>query len=139
MKADVKADVIDLKTVMLVDDQEDIRRIGELSLSEIGGLKVVLAASGLEALRLIGEQPIDLVLLDVTMPDLDGPATLTRLKADAVGRDVPVVFMTAKVQERELAHYRALGVLGVIAKPFDPMTLPDQLRALVRASGGVKR
>jgi two-component system OmpR family response regulator len=125
-----EVDVIELRTVLLVDDQEDIRRIGELSLTEVGGLRVVVAGSGKDALLRVVEQKIDLILLDVTMPGLDGPATLAKLREDAAAQHIPVIFMTAKVQERELVHYRSLGVLGVIAKPFDPMTLADQIRKL---------
>jgi len=120
-----------IRKVLLVDDEPDIRRVGELSLRGVAGWQVVLADSGAAAVTLARAEKPDVILLDVMMPDLDGPATLARLRADAETRHIPVVFLTAKTQRREVDHYRALGAVGVLAKPFDPMTLAtDVVRAL---------
>jgi len=116
-----------IKVVMLIDDEADIRLIGEMSLRRVGGWDVVAVSSGSEALALAAAQPPDLILLDVMMPGLDGPATLARMRQEPALAAVPVIFMTAKVQKRELGRYMELGADGVITKPFDPMRLPQEI------------
>lgn len=117
-------------SVLLVDDDADIRFIGELALARVGGFAVTLAESGEECLRLAASLP-DVILLDVMMPGMDGTETLGRLRADPALEGIPVIFMTAKVQHSEVARYRELGAAGVIAKPFDPMTLHERVRGLL--------
>ena len=120
--------------VLLVDDEDDIRTIGQLSLSRVGGWQTVLAASGAEAVsKAAAEQP-DLILLDVMMPGMDGPTTLGRLRAQEATAKTPVIFMTAKIQKQEVARYLELGAVGVIGKPFDPMTLPAEIKKLLPPS-----
>lgn len=119
-----------LSKILYVEDEPDIREIALLALETVGGFEVVVCASGQEALQRGPVFAPDLILLDVMMPGMDGPETLLALrKLPALGR-TPVVFMTAKVQPREIAHYKELGALDVIAKPFDPMTLADTVRAI---------
>jgi CheY-like chemotaxis protein len=120
-----------IRRVMLVDDEADIRTIGELALQSIGGWEVVLAPSGAHALELARREVIDVILLDVSMPHQDGLATFAGLRAIPRLADVPIIFMTAKVHAREIAQLGALGAAGVIAKPFDPLTLPDEIRRIV--------
>ena len=115
--------------LLLVDDDEDIRAIARISLERVGGWTVVPAASASEAVAAASEAAPDVVLLDVMMPDADGPATLAQLRP-LIG-DVPVVFLTAKTQAADLERLMELGAAGVIAKPFDPMALPDELAALL--------
>jgi CheY-like chemotaxis protein len=117
--------------VLLVDDDDDIRSIGELALVEVGGMLTVLASSGSAAIEVAAREQPDVVLLDVMMPGMDGPTTLRHLREQASTAAIPVVFVTAKVQHHEVQRYLALGAIGVIAKPFDPMKLPDELRALM--------
>jgi CheY-like chemotaxis protein len=121
--------------VLLVDDEPNIRKIGELSLKKVGKWDVVLAASGSEGLELAARERPDLILLDVMMPGLDGPATLAELKSRPETADIPVIFMTAKVQKQEVERYLAAGAIGVIPKPFDPMSLPTQIREIISALG----
>jgi CheY-like chemotaxis protein len=116
--------------LLLVDDEEDIRRVARMSLERVGGYSVVEAGSAAEAVAAAQEDPFDAVLLDVMMPDVDGPATLERLRP-LIGPAVPVVFLTAKVQPADIARLRELGAAGVIAKPFDPMGLPGELAGLL--------
>ncbi|WNZ62157.1 response regulator [Myxococcus sp. MxC21-1] len=120
-----------LRKAMLVDDEDDIRTIGNLSLSRVGGWQTVLAASGAEALEKARTEKPDLILLDVMMPGMDGPTTFGRLRAEASTAHTPIIFMTAKIQKQEVARYLELGALGVIGKPFDPMTLPQEIRKRV--------
>ena len=116
--------------ILVVDDEDDIRRVAALSLERVGGWEVVPAGSAVEAVAAAEAGGFDAVLLDVMMPDVDGPATLKRLRP-ILGPDVPVVFLTAKVQPADVARLRDLGAAGVLAKPFDPMRLPDELTELL--------
>jgi DNA-binding response OmpR family regulator len=120
-----------IKTVLLVDDDPDIRTIASMALSAAGGLDVVLAASGERALALALEAPPDAILMDVMMPGQDGIATFHALRKHATLVDVPVVFLTAAVTHSDRVRYREIGAKGVIQKPFDAMRLADQLRELV--------
>lgn len=115
--------------VLIIDDEADIRRVACLSLARIGGMDVSDAANGLEGTEKAAAERPDAILLDVMMPGLDGPATLHALRADPRTAGIPVVFLTAKAMPDEVARLLALGVRGVLNKPFDPMTLPAQLRA----------
>jgi CheY-like chemotaxis protein len=116
----------------VVDDEEAIREIAALSMQAVGGHDVLTAASGAEALQLAVAQPPDVILLDVMMPELDGPTTALRLQDDERSRGIPVILLTAKVQARETARLgRVTGVCGIIAKPFDPMTLPQQVAEIL--------
>jgi CheY-like chemotaxis protein len=120
----------ELRHILYAEDEADIRTIAELALATMGGYRLTLCASGAEALDAVARERPDLVLLDVMMPGIDGVATLERLRALPGGRDLPVVFMTAKAQPTELAQYRALGALDVITKPFDPLLLAQQVQAI---------
>ena len=103
-----------------------------MALSNVGGFEVRCASSGEEALTLLdGDEIPDVILLDVMMPGLDGPSVFARVRERPQLADVPVIFMTAKVQTHELARWESLGASGVIPKPFDPMTLADEVRELV--------
>lgn len=114
--------------VLCVEDDPDIRALMELALATVGGLRVTACGSGSEALALAPQLQPDIVLLDVMMPELDGTETLRRLRADPRTAALPVLFVTAKVQVHEVEAYRQLGAAGVIAKPFDPMTLAAEVR-----------
>ena len=101
-----------------------------MALEMVGGFTINACSSGVEALAVAGNFKPDLLLLDVMMPEMVGPSTLSGLRNLEQTAVTPVIFMTAKVQTTEMAYYLSLGALGVIAKPFDPMTLPDQLRQM---------
>ncbi|MGJ5206375.1 response regulator [Bradyrhizobium sp. HKCCYLR20261] len=120
--------------ILHVDDEPDIREVVELSLGLDPDFTVRSCGSGREAVAMAAELAPDIILLDVMMPVLDGPATLAQLRQSAATADVPVVFMTARTQARETDRLRSLGAVGVIQKPFDPMTLAASLRTYVRPS-----
>jgi two-component system, OmpR family, response regulator len=120
----------ELKRVLHVEDDLDILTVTRLSLEKLGGLTLRQCTRGSEALAAAPEFRPDLILLDVMMPDMDGPATLEALRALPATAATPVVFMTAKAQPEERESLLRLGALGVIVKPFDPMTLPQELRRL---------
>ncbi len=117
-----------LHSVLYVDDEEDIREVVALSLQLDSGLAVAIRGSGVEALAYLESQIPDLVVLDVMMPNLDGPATLAQMRKRPETAAIPVIFLTAKARRDELDRFLELGAIGVIAKPFDPMTLALQLR-----------
>jgi CheY-like chemotaxis protein len=119
-----------LKNVLYVDDDADIREIVQMSLSLDGQLSVNLSDGGERALVKMRVERPDLVMLDVMMPGMDGPSILARMRADEELRHIPVIFMTAKANASEVARFRELSAIGVIAKPFDPMALGGQVRAL---------
>ena len=119
-----------LDKILFVEDDPDIQAIAVMVLDAISGFSLEACSSGNEALtKAVAFNP-DLVLLDVMMPGMDGPETLAALRKLPELVNTPVVFMTAKVQPQEVQGYLDLGAVGVIAKPFDPMTLADQLREI---------
>ncbi len=119
-----------IKKVLIVDDDDDIRLIAEISLRDVGGFEVLTAASGRDGIEMaIGEMP-DLILLDMMMPGMDGLRVLAELRSSESTKHIPVAFLTAKAQKREIALYLASGGQAVITKPFDPMQLPDQVRRI---------
>lgn len=113
----------ELTRILYVEDDPDIQAVAQLALEAIGGFTVYLSDSGADGLATAVRERPDLILLDVMMPGMDGPTTLATLRADPELMDIPVIFVTAKVQPTEVEHFTSLGALGVIAKPFDPMTL----------------
>ena len=115
------------KRILIVDDENDIREVAALSLESIGGYQVLSANSGKAALAMAEEEQPDAILLDVMMPDMDGPTTLSRLQSKPNTAHIPVVFLTAKVQPSERARFASLGAAAVLSKPFDPLTLSSEL------------
>jgi two-component system OmpR family response regulator len=115
--------------ILVIDDEDDIRRIARLSLSRVGKMEVSDASSGLEGVRKALEEQPDVILLDVMMPGLDGPATLSVLRSNPATALIPVIFLTAKVTTSEVERLKSLGVRGVLSKPFDPMALPAEVRS----------
>jgi CheY-like chemotaxis protein len=114
--------------ILHVDDEPDIREVVEASLMLDPDFSVRSCGSGEEAVALAPEWHPDLVLCDVMMPVMDGPATLARLRQSPGTAETPIIFMTARAQPRELEHFKSLGAAGVIAKPFDPLTLCAEVR-----------
>ncbi|MBC3884486.1 response regulator [Undibacterium griseum] len=120
-----------LANILYVEDDQDIQTVAQIALEVVGGFVLHSCSSGQQALSEVrqGYQP-DLLLLDVMMPNMDGPTTLTELRKLPLTASTPVIFMTAKVQSAEVEFYKSLGAIGVIAKPFDPMQLSEQVRKL---------
>ncbi len=116
--------------VMYVDDEDDIRDVVEFALEDESDIELTLCSGGSAALQSLGASSPDLIVLDVMMPGMDGPSLLASIREG--GNAVPVAFMTAKVQTQDVAYLKSLGAVGVIAKPFDPMTLAQQIREIWR-------
>ncbi|MBB6342830.1 CheY-like chemotaxis protein [Pseudomonas fluvialis] len=120
----------ELKRILHVEDDRSIQAVAKLALETLGGFEVLSCLSGQEALDQVQGFNPDFILLDVMMPGMDGPATLSKLRELVDIEQVPVAFMTAKVQPQEIEQYRQLGAREVIVKPFDPMTLAAQVRSI---------
>lgn len=110
--------------VLVVEDDPDIRELAVMALEHGGGFDVHGCADGASAVRLARSLRPEIILLDWMLPGMDGGQILEALRADAATAAIPVVFLTAKLPTNEVEHFASLGAAGVIAKPFDPMTLP---------------
>ncbi len=117
-------------TVVLAEDDADIQLVARLALKR-AGFAVKVVGNGQEALDAIKQQAPDVVLLDWMMPELDGPETCRRLKANPETAGIPVIFLTAKSQEAEIQRGLSLGAAGYVTKPFDALALGQQVRDIV--------
>jgi two-component system, OmpR family, response regulator len=117
--------------VLYVDDEPDIREIAEMALGLDPEFEIRTAPSGEEALALLADWPADVALLDVMMPEMDGPTLLGHIRQMPAFAALPVIFITARAQQSELQNFATLDAVGVIAKPFDPVTLAARVRALM--------
>jgi CheY-like chemotaxis protein len=117
------------RRILLVDDDDTIREVAQLTLEAVGGYQVSTASGGAEGVaKAVAERP-DAILLDMMMPGMDGPSAAAQLRACDATREIPVVFLTAKMAVLDRSAWSGLGVVGIIPKPFDPMQLPDQVAA----------
>ncbi len=126
----------ELQRITYVEDEPDIREVARIGLETLGGFDVDVCASGQEAVERAPKFHPDLVLLDVMMPGMDGVETFQALRKIPRLARTPIVFMTAKAQPKEVERYTALGCAGVIVKPFDPVTLPEQVRSIWKRQPG---
>ena len=127
-----------LNRILYVEDDADIREIVRMSLEMVGQYQVAACGSCADALGIVDDFDPDLLLLDVMMPEIDGPETLKHLRAREASADAPAIFLTASVQAEEMERYADMGVVDVIIKPFDPMKLPGQLEATWQQHRGVR-
>lgn len=119
------------RRVLIVDDEADIRTIVQAALEELAGWQTLGAASGAEGLRLAQETAIDAILLDISMPDIDGFEIYEKLQNHPATAGIPVIVLTSKVLARDRARFTALQVAGLITKPFNPLTLAEQIATLL--------
>lgn len=119
-----------LEKILYCEDEPDIQTIVQMALEMIGGFNVCICSSGKEAIAAAPDFAPQLVLLDVMMPEMDGPTTFQELKKHAGMTNIPVIFMTAKAMADEISELKKLGAADVIPKPFDPMSLPDKIREI---------
>jgi len=120
----------EIQRILYVEDEPDIQAVARLALEQVGMFTLEVCSSGQEALDKAAEFSPHLILLDVMMPEMDGPTTLKRLRAIDGLEETPTIFMTARVQPHEIKEYIEMGAVDVIAKPFDPMTLSNQIREI---------
>jgi len=122
----------ELQHIMHVEDDPSIQQVAKIALEAVGGFTVHTCSSGQQALADYPAFTPQLILMDVMMPGMDGPTTLQQLQQKYDLSGIPTVFMTAKVQSNEVSSYKALGAADVVVKPFDPMTLSEQIRQIWR-------
>jgi CheY-like chemotaxis protein len=115
------------KKVLVIDDEDDIREVAKISLEIMAGLDVILARTGTEGIHKAETEQPDAILLDVMLPDMDGVMTFEKLQANPTTKDIPVILLTAKVQASDQQRFANLGIKAMIAKPFKPAQLAQQL------------
>ena len=118
--------------ILIVEDDPDVRLIIRLSLTRIGNMLVTEANCGQEAIDLVASDKYDVILLDVMMPIIDGPTTLQKIRSMPNGATTPIIFLTAKVLPNEIERLQALSTYEVITKPFDPLTLGNEIQRIIR-------
>jgi CheY-like chemotaxis protein len=121
-----------LKKILYAEDESDIREIAKIALEELGGFEVKYCENGTQVIEIAKSKQFipDLVLLDVMMPGTNGPTCMQEIRKFPEFENIPVIFMTAKIQESEIANYKSMGAIDVITKPFDPMTLSETLQTV---------
>lgn len=122
---------MEVKKVLMIEDDKDILRIGKLSLERVGKCVALTADNAAAGIELAKKELPDAILLDVMMPGMDGIAALKKLRDSDLTKNIPIIFLTARVNDKEIEYYMNLGINGVIAKPFDPMTLPAKVKELI--------
>jgi two-component system OmpR family response regulator len=118
----------ELKKVLYIDDEQDILDIVQMCLETIGNLEVTTSTNSKDALSLMNEVRPDLVMLDVMMPESDGPSVLNEIRKHKEFEDIPILFVTARVQTEDIDNYKKLGAASVISKPFDPMEISNEVQ-----------
>jgi CheY-like chemotaxis protein len=118
--------------ILIIDDDQDIRKIARIALQRVGGWEVVEAAGSEQGLQEAAKQNPDVILLDVMMPAIDGPATLAKIQQNPEINKIPVIFLTAKAMPSELERLKSLGARGVISKPFRAMALVSEIQAILQ-------
>ncbi|WP_041780857.1 response regulator [Allocoleopsis franciscana] len=119
------------KRILVIDDEINLCTVIQACLENLGGWETLTALSGKEGLAIAQTQQLDAILLDVMMPDMDGLTLFEKLQNDSTTQAIPVILFTAKVQSTDIAQFAKLGVAGVIAKPFDPLTLAEQVASML--------
>lgn len=120
----------ELQTILYVEDEADIREIAKIALEEVGKFKVFYCSNGKELVEKAPDLKPELLLLDVMMPEMDGPTALQEVRKLPYYQNIPVIFMTAKIQPEEIARYQGMRAVDVITKPFDPMNLSELIRSI---------
>ena len=120
------------KCILLIDDEETIQEVVQVGIEIETGWQVAIASSGIEGIAVAASQQPDAILLDVMMPEMDGISTLSQLKANTKTRSIPVIFLTAKTQAADKNLFQSLGVVGVITKPFNSMTLASRIARMLQ-------
>jgi CheY-like chemotaxis protein len=116
-----------MRRILIIDDEDDIREVAALSLETVAGWQVFTASSGADGIRTAQAELPDAILMDVMMPAMDGPTTFREMKRSPELANIPVVLLTAKVQGVDQRRFAGLGVAGILFKPFDPLTLAEQM------------
>jgi CheY-like chemotaxis protein len=119
------------KQILIVDDQEHLRELVQLCLEDLAGWNTLVAESGQECLQILQTERPNAILLDLSMPGMDGFAVYARLRSDPITRSIPVILVTGKYLSSDMAEFAEMGVAGVISKPFEPTTLPGKVAEIL--------
>lgn len=119
-----------LKKILYAEDEPDVQTVVELTIQTMSDYQVKICNNGKKLLECVNEYNPDLIILDIMMPEMDGPTTFRHLKLNESTKDIPVIFMTAKAQVHEVEIFKETGAIGVITKPFDPMNLCDEIQTI---------
>ncbi|MEG4346400.1 response regulator [Microcoleus sp. A003_D6] len=119
------------KQILIVDDQEHLRELVQFCLEDLAGWNTLVAESGQECLQILQTERPNAILLDISMPGMDGLAVCARLKSDPITRSIPVILLTARVMPSDMANFAEIGVAGVIRKPFEATTLPGKVAEIL--------
>ncbi|MEG5055550.1 MULTISPECIES: response regulator [unclassified Microcoleus] len=119
------------KQILIVDDQEHLRELIQMCLEDLAGWNTLVAESGQECLQILQTERPNAILLDVSMPGMDGFAVYDRLQSDPITRSIPVILLTARVLSSDMANFAKMGVAGVIPKPFEPTSLPGKVAEML--------
>jgi CheY-like chemotaxis protein len=116
-----------MRRILIIDDEEDIREVAGLALEAIAGWQIYTAGSGVEGIAIATAEQPDAILMDVMMPGVDGPTTFRNMQQNPLIAHIPVILLTAKVQSVDQRRFASLGVAAILFKPFDPLTLANQI------------
>ncbi|MEM8603715.1 MAG: response regulator [Cyanobacteria bacterium P01_H01_bin.121] len=119
------------KRVLMIDDEEDICEVAQVSLELMTDLELILAHTGATGIQMAQQEQPDAILLDVMLPDMDGISIFHALQDNPSTRSIPVILLTARVQAEDQQRFSELAVKAVIAKPFKPATLAEQVTTLL--------
>lgn len=120
----------ELKKILYAEDEPDVQTVVELTIQSMSNYQIKICDNGKKLLECVNDYNPDLILLDVMMPEMDGPTTFKNLQANEETKNIPVIFMTAKAQVHEVETFKETGALGVITKPFDPINLCDEIQTI---------
>lgn len=120
----------ELNKILYAEDEPDVQTVVEMTIQTMSNYQIKICENGKKLLESIDEYFPDLILLDVMMPEMDGPTTFKYLQENENTKKIPVIFMTAKAQVHEIEKFKEIGVVGIITKPFDPLTLCDEIQEI---------
>lgn len=124
----------ELKKILYAEDEPDVQTVVELTVQTMSNYTIKICDNGKKLLECVQDYEPDLILLDVMMPEMDGPTTFKNLQENSQTKDIPVVFMTAKAQVHEIETFKQTGILGIITKPFDPISLCNEIEKIWNGS-----
>jgi len=122
---------MNIDTVLLIDDNAEFKKVVSKALEALTNWQVLTGSSGLEALQILSLKKPDVILMDVSMPDMDGLEAIEKIRKDKKLARIPIILVTAKVLEDEMRHYATLGLAGIVSKPFDPLLLHKRVEEIV--------
>jgi len=120
----------DLKKILYAEDEPDVQTVVELTIQTMSDYDIKVCDNGKILLDCVEEYNPDLILLDVMMPEMDGPTTFKNLQENEKTKNIPIIFMTAKAQSHEVENLKNSGAIGIITKPFDPLQLCSDLEKI---------